>query len=630
MRITQTSPLIPTLLALAILGGCQREESTQADISAQSAQDAATETTAAIDPAAETARLTEWLDERYEEQLQFSPTQLSYLGRKELYDQIDDMSEAAEARKLAWQAKSVKELKKNFDYGKLSPEGKTSYDIWVYQYEQAKAAEPFKRHGYIFEQMGGAQSQLPNFLLNFHKVDNASDMEAYIARIGGISRAVGQLLERAKLSAKEGIRPPRFAYEGAIDQSTKLIAGAPFNDGEDAPLWAGAKEQIAALLEAGEIDQKQADALTAEARKALETQFLPAYQELIGWLEADMQKASEEPQGASSLPDGEAYYNQMLAKTTTTELTADEIHQIGLEEVARIRGEMETIKKQVEFEGSLQDFFAFIREDDQFYYPNTEEGRQGYLKDSEAFLNNIGKKLPDYFGLLPKADLIVKRVEAFREQPGGAQHYYPGTPDGSRPGIYYAHLADMSAYSTTDMETVAYHEGNPGHHMQISIAQELEGIPQFRTQAHFTVYVEGWALYAEKLSKEMGAFENPYNLFGHLTAEMWRAIRLVVDTGLHAKGWTEEQAVQYFLENSAIPETAVRSEVRRYLVWPSQATAYKIGMLKIMELRKQAEEQLGDKFDIRGFHDTVLGGGALPVPVLESRVARWVDEVKQA
>ncbi|WP_308364905.1 MULTISPECIES: DUF885 domain-containing protein [unclassified Microbulbifer] len=630
MRITQTSPLIPTLLALAILGGCQREESTQADISAQSAQDAATETTAAIDPAAETARLTEWLDERYEEQLQFSPTQLSYLGRKELYDQIDDLSEAAEARKLAWQAKTVEELKKNFDYGKLSPEGKTSYDIWVYQYEQAKAAEPFKRHGYIFEQMGGAQSQLPNFLLNFHKVDNASDMEAYIARIGGISRAVGQLLERAKLSAKEGIRPPRFAYEGAIDQSTKLIAGAPFNDGEDAPLWAGAKEQIAALLEAGEIDQKQADALTAEARKALETQFLPAYQELIGWLEADMQKASEEPQGASSLPDGEAYYNQMLAKTTTTELTADEIHQIGLQEVARIRGEMETIKKQVEFEGSLQDFFAFIREDDRFYYPNTEEGRQGYLKDSEAFLNNIGKKLPDYFGLLPKADLIVKRVEAFREQPGGAQHYYPGTPDGSRPGIYYAHLADMSAYSTTDMETVAYHEGNPGHHMQISIAQELEGIPQFRTQAHFTVYQEGWALYAEKLSKEMGAFEDPYNLFGHLTAEMWRAIRLVVDTGLHAKGWTEEQAVQYFLENSAIPETAVRSEVRRYLVWPSQATAYKIGMLKIMELRKQAEEQLGDKFDIRGFHDTVLGGGALPLPVLESRVARWVDEVKSA
>ncbi|AWF83089.1 DUF885 domain-containing protein [Microbulbifer sp. A4B17] len=630
MPIKLNNPLIPSLLAVAILAGCQGDKSAQAGASVDKPQNIVAEASVTVDAVAETQRLTEWLDERYEEQLQFSPIQLSYLGRKDQYDQIDDMSEAAEARRLAWQEKSVEELKKNFDYSKLNQEGKTSYDIWIYQFEQAKAAAPFIRHGYIFEQMGGAQSQLPNFLLNFHKVDNIEDMQAYITRIGGISRAINQLLDRAKLSAKEGIRPPRFAYEGAIEQSSKLIEGAPFTDGEDAPLWTGAKGKIAELLEAGTIDQKQADKLTAEARKALETEFFPAYQGLVAWLKADMEKTSAEPQGASSLPNGMAFYNHRLANTTTTELTADQIHNIGLEEVARIRGEMETIKKQVGFEGSLQDFFKFIREDGQFYYPNTDEGRQGYLDDSTAFLDNITKKLPEYFGLLPKAELVVKRVEAFREQDGGAQHYYPGTPDGSRPGIYYAHLSDMSAYSTTDMETVAYHEGNPGHHMQISIAQELEGIPQFRTQAHFTVYVEGWALYSEKLAKEMGAYEDPYNLFGHLTAEMWRAIRLVVDTGLHAKDWSEEQAVEYFLENSAIPETAVRSEVRRYLTWPGQATAYKIGMLKIQELRKQAEDQLGEKFDIRGFHDTVLGGGALPVPVLESRVASWVESVKQS
>jgi len=630
MPIKLNNPLIPSLLAVAILAGCQGDKNAQAGANADKVQSAVAEAPVTVDAVAETKRLTEWLDVRYEEQLQFSPMQLSYLGRKEQYDQIDDMSEAAAARQLAWKEKAVAELKKNFDYGKLSQEGKTSYDIWIYQYEQAKAAEPFKRHGYIFEQMGGVQSQLPNFLLNFHKVDNIEDMQAYIARIGGISRAINQLRERAAQSSKEGVRPPRFAYEGAIEQSSKLVAGAPFGDGGDAPLWAGAKGKIAELLEAGKIDQKQADKLTADARKALESEFLPAYETLIAWLKEDMQKASAEPQGASTLPNGMAYYNQRLASTTTTSLTADEIHNIGLKEVARIREEMETIKKQVGYEGNLQDFFKFIREDGQFYYPNTDEGRQGYLDDSTAFLDNISKKLPEYFGLLPKAELIVKRVESFREQDGGAQHYYPGTPDGSRPGIYYAHLSDMSAYSTTDMETVAYHEGNPGHHMQISIAQELEGIPQFRTQAHFTVYAEGWALYSEKLAMEMGAFEDPYNLFGHLTAEMWRAIRLVVDTGMHAKGWTEEQAVEYFLENSAIPETAVRSEVRRYLVWPGQATAYKIGMLKIQELRKQAEEQLGDKFDIRGFHDTVLGGGALPVPVLESRVASWVESVKRA
>ncbi|WKD50278.1 DUF885 domain-containing protein [Microbulbifer spongiae] len=630
MPITLNNPLIPGLLAVAIFTGCQADRGTEATALTDKVQSTPAEAPVTLDAEAETHRLTEWLDARYEEQLQFSPMQLSYLGRKELYDQIDDMSEAAEARRLAWMEKTVADLKKHFHYDKLTQEGKNSYDIWHFQFEQARAAEPFKRHGYIFEQMGGSQSQLPNFLLNFHKVDTIEDMQAYIARIGGISRAINQLLERAELAAKAGIRPPRFAFEGAIEQSSKLIDGAPFKNGDDAPLWAGAKGKIAALLEAGKINQKQADKLTADARRALETQFLPAYKTLISWLKEDMQKASAQPQGASSLPDGPAFYNQRLANTTTTKLTADEIHNIGLKEVARIRGEMETIKEQVGFKGSLQEFFTFIREDKQFYYPNTDMGRQSYLNDSKAFLNDISTRLPEYFGLLPKAELVVKRVESFREQDGGAQHYYPGTPDGTRPGVYYAHLSDMSAYSTTDMETVAYHEGNPGHHMQISIAQELEGIPLFRTQAHFTVYSEGWALYSEKLAKEMGAYEDPYNLFGHLTAEMWRAIRLVVDTGMHAKGWSEEQAVEYFLENSAIPETAVRSEVRRYLVWPGQATAYKIGMLKIQELRRQAEEQLGDKFDIRGFHDTVLGGGALPIPVLESRVARWVKSVQGA
>ncbi|WP_299946973.1 DUF885 family protein [uncultured Microbulbifer sp.] len=630
MPIKLNNPLIPGLLAVAVLTGCQADKSTEAATLANKAQSTLAEVPVTLEAEAETHRLTKWLDARYEEQLQFSPMQLSYLGRKQQYDQIDDMSEAAEARQLAWMEKTVAELKKNFNYNKLTQEGKNSYDIWRYQFEQAKAAEPFRRHGYIFEQMGGSQSQLPNFLLNFHKVDTIEDMQAYIARIGGISRAINQLRERAEQSSRAGIRPPRFAFEGAIEQSSKLIDGAPFKGGDDAPLWAGAKGKIATLLEADKINQQQVDKLTADARKALETEFLPAYKTLIAWLKKDMQKASVEPQGASSLPNGSAFYNQRLANTTTTELTADEIHNIGLEEVARIRGEMETIKEQVGFEGSLQEFFTFIREDGQFYYPNTDKGRQSYLDDSKAFLDNISTKLPEYFGLLPKAELVVKRVESFREQDGGAQHYYPGTPDGTRPGIYYAHLSDMSAYSTTDMETVAYHEGNPGHHMQISIAQELEGIPQFRTQAHFTVYSEGWALYSEKLAKEMGAYADPYNLFGHLTAEMWRAIRLVVDTGMHAKGWREEQAVEYFLENSAIPETAVRSEVRRYLVWPGQATAYKIGMLKIQALRKQAEEQLGDKFDFRGFHDTVLGGGAVPIPVLESRVASWVDSVKGA
>jgi uncharacterized protein (DUF885 family) len=291
---------------------------------------------------------------------------------------------------------------------------------------------------------------------------------------------------------------------------------------------------------------------------------------------------------------------------------------------------MEKVKEQVGFKGTLQDFFKFTREDNRFFFPNGDAGAQAYVDEATAKLNFIKSRLPDFFGILPKADLIVKRVEAFREQPGAAQHYFQGTPDGSRPGVYYAHLSDMRAMPKHQLEVIAYHEGNPGHHMQISIAQELTDVPRFRTQAGFTAYVEGWALYSEFLAKEMGAYADPYSDFGRLSTELWRAIRLVVDTGLHAKGWTEQQAVDYFVANSPSAEGAIRSEVQRYIVVPGQATAYKIGMAKIQELRRRAETELGDKFDIRGFHDTVLGGGAMPLALLERRVDAWVASRKAA
>jgi uncharacterized protein (DUF885 family) len=315
-------------------------------------------------------------------------------------------------------------------------------------------------------------------------------------------------------------------------------------------------------------------------------------------------------------------------------MTADEIHELGLKEVARIRGDMEAIKASVGFEGTLNAFFTMLRDskdDERFYYPDTDEGRLAYIADATADIERIKAELPNYFGILPKADLIVKRVEAFREQDGAAQHYFPGTPDGTRPGIYYAHLSDMTAMPKRELEVIAYHEGIPGHHMQIAIAQELTGVPQFRTQANFTAYAEGWGLYSEWLAKEMpGTYDDPYSDFGRLGSEIWRAIRLVIDTGLHSKGWTEEQAVQYFLDNAAITEAQARSEVQRYIVMPGQATAYKIGMIKIQELRAKAESELGDKFDIRGFHDTVLGGGAMPLELLERKVDAWIEEVKAA
>jgi uncharacterized protein (DUF885 family) len=309
-------------------------------------------------------------------------------------------------------------------------------------------------------------------------------------------------------------------------------------------------------------------------------------------------------------------------------MTAEEIHQLGLSEVKRIHDEEEALKAQIGFKGTLHDLFAHMRTGKEFLYPNTDAGRAAYIKQAETYLAGMKVRLPEYFGKLPKADLVVRRVEKFREVAGGAQSYQQGTPDGSRPGIYYVHMKDMSAMTTYQIADIAYHEGLPGHHMQISIAQELTGVPQFRTQAFYTAYTEGWGLYAESLAKEMGFYTDPYDDFGRLSGEIWRAIRLVLDTGIHSRGWTEEQAVKYFIENSAQPETAIRSEVRRYLTAPGQATCYKIGMIKFQTLRDKTLKELGAKFSYPKFHDTVLGGGALPLPVLEARVDRFIAREK--
>ncbi|MEH6693720.1 MAG: DUF885 domain-containing protein [Hyphomonas sp.] len=582
------------------------------------------------------ARLNAWFDAKYEEQLQFSPMQLTFLGRKDKNDEIDCMTLACQDEQLAWLKASTEEMEAAFEYDALSTADQMSYDIWKYQYDEAAKGAAFRYNGFVFDQMNGIQNFLPTFLISFHSVDTPDDMTAYIKRISESARALREAIAVARESADRGVHAPEFAYEGVIDQSRKIITGAPFTDGEDSAILADIKSEIATLIDAGSIDDVQGGVLLAEAEEALKGDFLGAYEDVIAFATADMANSpdSTQPVGAYLQPDGAAYYNYRLETQTTTQMTADEIHELGLSEVARLRGDMEAIKKQVGFEGTLNEFFTMLRDsknDERFYYPNTDEGREAYIADATAAINRIKEQLPNYFGILPKADLVVKRVEAFREQDGAAQHYYPGTPDGSRPGTYYAHLSDMTSMPKRELEVIAYHEGIPGHHMQISIAQELTGIPTFRTQANFTAYAEGWGLYSEWLAKEMpGTYADPYSDFGRLGSEIWRAIRLVIDTGLHSKGWTEEQAVQYFLDNAAITETQARSEVQRYIVMPGQATAYKIGMIKIQELRAKAEAELGDKFDIRGFHDTVLGGGSLPLELLERKVDAWIEAQKAA
>ncbi|WP_244244048.1 DUF885 domain-containing protein [Marilutibacter alkalisoli] len=581
---------------------------------------------------AESQRLNEWFDVQYEELLQFSPTQLTFLGRKELNDQIDDVSEAGVRKQLAWMEASVKEMESSFDYDKLDPETRLSWDLWKRQYENARAGLPFLGNGYPFNQMGGMQNMVPTFLINFHKVDDESDYLAYVSRLQKVPVMFDQLLERTRASAAQGIRPPKFAYEGVLDQSRKIIAGAPFDGGADSALWADAQAKADALAKDDKISEERAAELKEQARKALVESIKPAYDRVIAFAEEELPQAAENAAGVgTSHPNGKAYYEYQLRQNTTTDMTADEVHRLGLSEVARLRGELEAVQQQIGFEGDLQAFFKHVQDDPNRLYPNTDAGRQAYIDDATQAIDNIKQHLPEYFGLLPKAGLEVKRVEAFREQDGAAQHYYPGTPDGSRPGIYYAHLSDMSSMPKTELEVIAYHEGLPGHHMQISIAQELEDIPTFRTQQFTTAYTEGWGLYSELLAKEMpDTYVDPYSEYGRLMSEMWRAIRLVVDTGLHVQGWTEQEAVDYFRANSSVPDAAIRSEVQRYLVIPGQATAYKVGMIKILELRRNAEAELGDKFDIRGFHDAVLGGGALPLDLLEKRVDLWIEAQRGA
>jgi uncharacterized protein (DUF885 family) len=582
----------------------------------------------AADIAKNSAALTALLDAEYEKQLQFSPEELTSQGRKEQYGLLDDRSEEAADKRLASYRQSVAEMKAKFEPETLSEDAKLSYEIWEENLNRAEVGSKWRRNRYVFAR-GNATTGIPNFLINQHRVDEKADMVAYIARIGLIDEAMDQLLVRAKAAQAGGVHMPGFTYDQSLGEIARITTGAPFDNGKDSALFADGKAKIAKLLADGKITADEGKAFEKQLSEAMTQQMKPAYDRVAAFITADRPNAQKpDKQGATALPGAPDFYNDTLYLSTTTHMTADEIHELGKAEVARIRGEMQKVKEAAGFKGTLEEFFVFMRTNTKFLLPDNDDGANQYLKLADGYLAGMKKKLPEYFATLPKADLIVKRVEPFREQPGGAQHYMRGTPDGSRPGIFYAHLSDMSAIPTYQLENIAYHEGLPGHHMQISIAQELTGIPKFRTQNGYSAYAEGWGLYSEALAKEMGFDSDPYNDFGRLSGEIWRAIRLVVDTGIHSKGWTQQQAEDYFKANSAQPEAAIKSEIERYILNPGQATSYKIGMITIQKLRGEAKAALGKKFDIRTFHDAVLDGGALPLPVLEAKIHRWIDARK--
>jgi uncharacterized protein (DUF885 family) len=388
-------------------------------------------------------------------------------------------------------------------------------------------------------------------------------------------------------------------------------------------VWENYEQRVAGL----DIEEAEKERLLAEGHEAL-LSWVPAYESLIAAMETQKAGAME-GDGVWRLPDGDDFYAARLASFTTTDMTAEEIHQAGLDNVERIHAEMHAIMEEVGYEGSLQEFFVFMREDEQFYYPTTDEGRQAYLAEATAIIDTITERLPEYFITLPEHELEVRRVEEFRERSAGKAFYSRPAPDGSRPGIYYANLYDMADMPIYQMEALAYHEGSPGHHMQLSIMTDLD-VPAFRRFGGFTAYTEGWGLYTEYLPLEMGFYEDPYSNFGRLAMELWRAARLVVDTGLHHEQWTREEAIDWLVENTPNSRGDSTRAIERYIVMPGQATAYMIGMIKILELREDAQERLGDRFDIREFHEVVLRDGAVPLEVLEELVDQWVEETLQS
>lgn len=577
--------------------------------------------------AGESARLNAWFEAKFEETIARDPMRLTMLGRRDRYGEWPDPSPAFDEESLSLQRSDIEEMKAEFDFNKLDRQTRLSWRLAVYELERAELNAPFRAHSYTFNQMFGAQSSVPAFLINQHKVTSLADAEAYIARLEGLPQYLGGHVANARSASEIGIQPPAFVYDYVLSDARGIITGYPFNgpaDGStDSPLMADFRGKVGALVTNGTLTEDEAGPLIARGAEAVRTGAGQAYQAVIDELTRQQLNATAD-EGAWKLPRGSAYYEARLRAMTTTDLTADQIHQIGLDEVARIQDEMRGIMDEVGFGGSLQDFFQFMRTDPRFYKPDTPEGREEYLAEARAAIAQMEEDLPALFHTFPKAAMIVQAVEPFRERSAGKAFYSRPAPDGSRPGIYYANLYRMADMPTYQLEALAFHEGIPGHHMQIAIAQELEGIPSFRRFGGYTAYSEGWGLYSELVPKELGYYADPYSDFGRLAMEIWRAARLVVDTGIHHKRWTREQAVQYLLDNTPNPEGDARKAIDRYIVMPGQATAYKIGMLKIVELRERAKTAFGDRFDIRDFHDIVLRDGPVPLAILEETVDAWI------
>lgn len=607
MRILRWLPVLTALVAQPLLPA----------VAAQRVPAAATRL--------EDERLTAFLDKEFADDLKLRPQLATRLGIKEGEDRLDDISDSAELQRLEARRASVARMEAQFERQKLSPEGQTNYDIWETELKRMELQYQYRRYQPPFYSfLYSVHSQLPNFMINTHVVQDANDMRAYDARLRAIPAVLDTAIAQSRQSDAIGIRAPKFEIERVIEGSKVIITGAPFDSGADSPLWADSKAKIAKLRSAGKISDADADSLLSETRASL-VAMKPGYDRVIAWAKDELATAPSGRVGAVSLPNGAEWYAAALKLNTTLDLTADQIHRIGLRELKRIEGEQDALARKAGF----KDRNAFYAQRSKRFpaKPWTDALRADYLSRANAIVAHNRSLLPNRFYDLPKYRAEVVREPSFSEVAGGAAHAAPASPDGVRPGRVYVHLLGKTG-DPSALYDLMCHEGIPGHVMAGDIQVRQTGTPKFRRGGGYVAFNEGWALYAEELCKEMGAYPSVAADFMRLDQEHFRAARLVVDTGIHAMGWTEQQAVDFMIKTGRLSSDEARSEVRRYITLPGQATGYKIGMLKIMELRHKAETELGAKFDVKAFDDLVISDGSQPLPILERRVDQWIAAQK--
>ncbi len=557
--------------------------------------------------------LNDLFHEYWEDRLKHDPEFASEIGDKRYNDQTSDYSVQAVNDELAREQNFLMRLAA-IDSTGFTDQEKISQELLIRKFEMDQEGAEFKEWEMPVNQMGGIYRDYPDLAaeLDFSTV---KDYDDWIARLRALPTAFSQVTENMSIGIEDRRVPPRYLLEKALDQVRELANEKP----EDSPLALPLKH-FPASISADEQERIKTEMLDTIAKRDL-----PAYLRLARFLEASYIPAGRAKLGIDALPDGKKYYQFLIKQTTTTDLTPDQIHQIGLDEVKKDEAAMLTIAQKLGF-SDLKSFRASLKSNPKLHPASADallDTYRGYLKPMQA-------RLPEFFGTLPKAPFEVVPVPDYLAKNSAPAYYQPGTPDGSRPGRLFIDTYNATERNLYGVEAIAYHEGIPGHHLQISIAQELTGVPEFRKYVHYTAYTEGWGLYAEHLGKDIGFYQDPYSDYGRLEADIWRAIRLVVDTGVHSEGWTRDQMVDYFHDHSNVDETSVQAEVDRYIAWPSQALAYKIGQLKLLELRARVQKALGPKFDLRGFHDQVLDAGALPLDVLEQRIDAWIAAQKTA